>query len=1153
MLAFVAFLRRKDWPWILCGMVLTLGAALIPATTTILTGKVFTALSDFGAHTVSREEFLDRVLRYCIGLFVLSGASFLLKWSESTVWNLLGFNVGHRIRALLFKSYCQNDVAWMDNREKAVGRAGQSIKDVQQIESAIGVDTPAILYHITSALLCFGVAFYFSWKVTFICLLGFPLILILVAFLNPKISNKILLSKGIEDTISNRLHFIMSSLLTVKLFQKEEYEKCSISKLFKHDMQALKTVYHFVYAQEGTMRFLILAMYIQGFFFGSYQVREHNLPAGNVITVFWSCASGAMALQEAIALLYKLNEGSVSATRVATVTQSQDPATILRSSIGLFPTSPTSPPDITFKKVVFSYPSREGFVLAACDMHLKGGTIHYIVGPSGSGKSSIASLLMKQYPYQAGQISIDGNSLEVVSNHWIHDNITLVQQDAVLFDIPLIDNIKLGSKYPETITSSMVELALHEFDAEFVYTLPDGLYTSGSFPLSGGQKQRIQLVKAYLSDTPIIIFDEPTSGLDRDTEDRVMKSIRRLCERKTAIIITHNLYNIPEGASLHCIDNGIATSISASDSFVDMKDDFSDLSQKEQIREEIRSISSSTSLESKTSDAIDSPAPLPRTFNTALLLLKQFPQKPLLLLGFVCVILQAVANPVFAFLFSRLLMGIMPGSDTNITLWAMLVLMGAFVDGALTYSTVLVPLVCESWGFSARNQIVSNLLHHDSFSSEDTTYNRKLLLSDLESCKSVVSEYWKSWVNMLVLGSVGLIWALASGWKLSMVGLSLIPMVIVLAVFDKHTTLIWNKRRETERLFVTKMLDDIVTQFRTIKVQNLEKYFSLYFMEREQILWRVSLRLSIFTGFSGGLIPIFTPLAEGIILYYGMKLIATGEYSVQKLMQVFSLLIFSLVSLDALSSSIQSVGNGFEALPRVFDAYYDIWGCKAEHGLKSEGTEWGEISFQNLTIDYTGVRNLSHNIQPHKITAIIGPSGIGKSTLARVLLRFAEPTSGAVFIGGENLLDIPTECVRRHVTMVSQMPLDFFEGTILENLCYGLDLNCNIESYVTIVAAMCDRCGIHEYISQLPDGYNTNMKNGLLSGGQLQRLGIARALLREPSVLILDEVTSALDQANREKILQLIKECVATQKITVILITHQQQVRDIADLVIDLS
>jgi len=178
----------------------------------------------------------------------------------------------------------------------------------------------------------------------------------------------------------------------------------------------------------------------------------------------------------------------------------------------------------------------------------------------------------------------------------------------------------------------------------------------------------------------------------------------------------------------------------------------------------------------------------------------------------------------------------------------------------------------------------------------------------------------------------------------------------------------------------------------------------------------------------------------------------------------------------------------------------------------------GHVTFRNVTFAYDGIRQvirgISFEVQPGEMIGLVGPSGAGKTTITNLLVRFYEVTGGEILIDGVNINDLDTGFFRRQVGMVLQDPY-LFNGTLLENIRYGMQ-----EASVDQVIRAAQIANAHDFICRLPHGYDSiiNERGNNLSGGEKQRVSIARAVLCNPRILILDEATSSVDTETERKI-----------------------------------
>jgi ABC-type multidrug transport system fused ATPase/permease subunit len=212
--------------------------------------------------------------------------------------------------------------------------------------------------------------------------------------------------------------------------------------------------------------------------------------------------------------------------------------------------------EIEFENVSFAY--REGqSVLCNVDLKIEAGETIAIVGPSGAGKTTMASLLMRFYDVKSGRIRIDRRDVRAVTLRWLRKNVALVMQEAVLFGGTIRENIAYGR---EGASVEEIEEAAGASGAhEFISALPQGYETKigeRGVTLSGGQRQRVAIARAFLKDAPILVMDEPTSALDSQSEADLLEAMERLGRGRTTIIIAHRLSTIRNADRIVVMNEG---------------------------------------------------------------------------------------------------------------------------------------------------------------------------------------------------------------------------------------------------------------------------------------------------------------------------------------------------------------------------------------------------------------------------------------------------------------------------------------------------------------------------------------------------------------------------------------------------------------------
>jgi ABC-type multidrug transport system fused ATPase/permease subunit len=241
----------------------------------------------------------------------------------------------------------------------------------------------------------------------------------------------------------------------------------------------------------------------------------------------------------------------------------------------------------------------------------------------------------------------------------------------------------------------------------------------------------------------------------------------------------------------------------------------------------------------------------------------------------------------------------------------------------------------------------------------------------------------------------------------------------------------------------------------------------------------------------------------------------------------------------------------YTRITNILDAPEYIYG----YYIPNDNNFYGDISFNSLSFKYEKsneyiLNNLNFNINRGDKIAIIGESGCGKSTLSKLLVNILFPTGGNITIDNVNICDYDSKWLKKHIGYVAQDSI-LFSDTIANNISYGMD---NITEDDIIAASK--NANAHNFICNLPNKYQTKLEGtelSSLSGGQKQRISIARALIRNPKIIIFDEATSALDPYCEELVQNTIKECFKTQLCTMIIIAHRRSALEIVDKIYELK
>ena len=300
---------------------------------------------------------------------------------------------------------------------------------------------------------------------------------------------------------------------------------------------------------------------------------------------------------------------------------------------------------------------------------------------------------------------------------------------------------------------------------------------------------------------------------------------------------------------------------------------------------------------------------------------------------------------------------------------------------------------------------------------------------------------------------------------------------------------------------------------------------------------------------SAGVITGNVVLKLGIVsvILFGSYLIMNGQVS------IYTLLIFLIAS----ASIYAPVENGLMFLSEILmmdikiERSKEIEAQVIEGGLTDYSLDGYDIEFRDVNFNYDDLKDvltdISFTARQGEVTALVGPSGGGKSTVSKLAARFWDPVSGSVSLGGQDLSKLDSEKLLENFSIVFQDVI-LFNNTILENIRVGKKDATDEEVIEAAKLAECD-----EFVQKLPDGYGTVIgENGeLLSGGQRQRISIARALLKDANVILLDEATSFLDVENETKIQRALSTLIKNK--TVIIIAHRMRTIANADKIVVLD
>ncbi|XP_067011462.1 ATP-binding cassette sub-family B member 10, mitochondrial isoform X2 [Anabrus simplex] len=378
--------------------------------------------------------------------------------------------------------------------------------------------------------------------------------------------------------------------------------------------------------------------------------------------------------------------------------------------------------------------------------------------------------------------------------------------------------------------------------------------------------------------------------------------------------------------------------------------------------------------------------------------------------------------------------------------------------------------------------------------------------------------------------------------QLAMVGLAIVPPIAGMAIIYGRFVRKITKSVQDSLAAATQVAEERIANIRTVKsFSGEDREYEAYRSKIQHILqlaYRESLAKGIFfglTGLSGNIIILS-------VLYYGGTMVSDQHITVGSLSAFLLYAAYIGVSLGGLSSFYSELSRGLGASTRLWELVDRQPLIPVSGGLIPSEDPRGHVSFQKVTFSYPTrksvpiLSDLDLEIPSGSVTAVVGSSGSGKSTLAALLLRLYDPDSGAVLLDGYPVNELDPQWLRSHIGTVSQEPV-LFSCSIRDNILYG----ANNPSVVTEseLVNVAKEANAYDFVVALPKGFDTEVgeRGVLLSGGQKQRIAIARALIKNPRILILDEATSALDSESEHLVQEAMERILRGR--TVLTIAHR--------------
>ena len=452
----------------------------------------------------------------------------------------------------LFKKIINADLAWLHKIHSAK-IISNFLYDVTLLQDSVSSSLANGMKDLLTLICLLGVMYYQDWQLATISIIAFPLVGILTRRLGKRIKKASTESQEETGTLAAILSENLDGTRIVKAYQQEDEE---IKKLRDSVFRRMTKILKGANARGAASPF---AEFLAGFGIAGalYYAGLRGLQGDLALNEFVSFLGAMMLAFQPLRRLAQINatlqEGFAAAIRVFGLL---DQKSYINETSNA-PRLSLSKSEISFENVTLSYEGQKKSALKEINLNIPHGKTTALVGPSGSGKSSILNLIPRFYDPDTGSVKIDNQDIKELTIDSVRSSIALVSQEPILFDMSIRDNILYGK--PDSSNNEVIEAATAAAAHDFINELPDKYNTvvgEKGYSLSGGQKQRISIARAFLKNAPILLLDEATSSLDTESEQLVQNAISILMKNRTTLVIAHRLSTIINSDQIIVLDSG---------------------------------------------------------------------------------------------------------------------------------------------------------------------------------------------------------------------------------------------------------------------------------------------------------------------------------------------------------------------------------------------------------------------------------------------------------------------------------------------------------------------------------------------------------------------------------------------------------------------
>nr|APD26550.1 ATP-binding cassette transporter subfamily B member 1-like X9 protein [Brachionus koreanus] len=1026
-----------------------------------------------------------------------------------SVWNVT--NKKNKIHQILYRPSQENSICI----------------DIEIISTAIGFKLSEFIYLVCRGIGCTIFAFIQAWKFSLLIVSILPFVIISLIFMSNLTKKYTLSELNINSEANSIAQEALSSFRTVISLGIHKSLCKKFDNIQLNGIKIAKKKGLIVGLFTGLFGFLSNIVFGVGIFYGIYLTRyesEFFLPE-DIIKSFLSLYLTIFSIGQALPFLKEFAEAIAASKVIFEIIERKPDDELIKQQNGIRQIE-NFKGDIEFDNVYFSYPSRsEKYALNGLSFKIPAGKTVALVGSSGGGKSTVVSLLQRFYLPKYGSIKIDGYPIDSLDINWFRNQIALVSQEPILFTETIRENIRMGklNATDKDIEKAAKDANAHDFISKLKHEYDTKVGERGT-QLSGGQKQRIAIARGLVRQPRVFLFDEATAALDNKSEKMVLNCLDEARKGRTTIIIAHRLSTISKADIILYISNGQLLEQGTHKELLAKQGEYFKLIES-QLNRDNKQIIDECESKSQIKDCLDVPIKHQEPnrnkneknhnlfYYERKLFKLNLPNLFWLLVGLLSASIAGLLDPATNLVFLQIY-NLFAIEDANKqkyeSLKFMLILFSIGILYILieilqnfTFSLIGSKLTKQIRSLMFKSMLSQEMAYHDMENNCSNILTTQLSTSAL-LCRGLFSDKIRAYAQCLFILLFSLIYSFSINWKLSLVLMIFFPITFLIGVFSNTRLNIDQKikgrylNEEAGRIAI-----ECIENIKTCLVNKKSKK-ALFLDNCQAFFYSLSNSIMFFVQLSA--------------FYYGYFLLKNNELSLAHIFSIYNVLI---VSAMIIANSFSQLPDQKKALNATKMAFEIIERKSKLNNFDEQGlvldTIAGDIKFDNVFFNYPSrpdvqiLSGFNLEIKNGTTNALVGSSGCGKSTIIALLLRFYDVDKGAIYLDGVDIRKLNINWLRSITGLIE----------------------------INEIIDICTSANIHFKIESLPKKYDTivGSKGGQLSGGEKQRIAIARALIRKPKILLLDEATSALDNQSES----LVKKTLDEARIgrTCVIIAHR--------------